>query len=302
MSIIGTVTISQWRFTIKTIDTLVQDIEEVLLNGLPDHITDDDIDRFGIQLARTIAAKLKREEREATLRMSNIGKPARQLWYEINCPQEGEPLPPEAYMKFLFGDILEDVLLFLAEAAGHRVEGRQDEQEIAGVKGHRDAVIDGTIVDAKSASSFAFKKFKEGRLEEDDPFGYVDQLQSYIHSGQDDPIVTDKDRGAFLVVDKTLGHICLDIHPKENFDIEAAYEYKKRLVNEEEPPARCFEPVPEGKSGNEKLGMQCGYCRFKHKCHPDLRTFLYSNGPVFLTKVVKEPRVPEIIDGEIVEK
>src|SRR5690606_16490308 len=136
----------------KTIDTLVPDIEEVLLNGLPDTVTDDDIDRFGQQLARTISAKLRREKREATLRMSNIGKPARQLWYEINTPEDGEPLRPEAYLKYLYGDILEDLLLFLAEAAGHTVVGRQDEQEIAGIKGHRDCVIDGTVVDAKSAS------------------------------------------------------------------------------------------------------------------------------------------------------
>src|SRR5690606_25725922 len=110
-----------------------------------------------------------------------------------NTPEDGEPLRPEAYLKFLYGDILEDLLLFLAEAAGHTVVGRQDEQEIAGIKGHRDCVIDGTVVDAKSASSYSFKKFKEGRLREDDPFGYVDQLQSYIHSGQNDPLVTDKE-------------------------------------------------------------------------------------------------------------
>lgn len=197
-------------------------------------------------------------------------------------------------MKFSFGDLIELLLLFLSEAADHDVQGTQDEQEIEGIKGHRDAVIDGTVVDVKSASSYSFRKFSEGTLSENDSFGYVDQLQSYIYAGQTDDKVTDKDRGAFLVVDKTLGHICLDIHEKKNVPYDKIYKYKKEMVASEAPPPRGFDPVPEGKSGNEKLGINCSYCEFRKKCYPNARTFLYSNGPVSLVKVVREPNVPEL--------
>lgn len=61
-------------------------------------------------------------------------------------------------------------------------------------------------------------------------------------------------------------------------------------------PERAFQPEPDGKSGNMKLGLQCSYCNMKHACYPNLRTFIYSNGPRYLTTVVKTPDVPEV-DG-----
>ena len=60
----------------------------------------------------------------------------------------------------MFGDILEELLLFLAKEAGHTVTGQQDTLSISGVNGHRDAIIDGRLVDVKSASSYSFRKFK----------------------------------------------------------------------------------------------------------------------------------------------
>lgn len=227
--------------------------------------------------------------------MSNIGKPCeRQLYYSVNNKQDAEPLRPEAHLKFMYGDLIELLLLFLAEASGHTVEGTQDEQEIEGVKGHRDGVIDGVVVDVKSASTYSFKKFKEGNLVNDDPFGYLDQIQSYLHAGQTDDKVRDKSRAAFLVMDKTLGHLCLDIHGKTDVPIEKIYQHKKEMVASETPPPRGFDPVPEGKSGNEKLGINCSYCEFRKKCYPNARVFLYSSGPVSLTKVARTPNVPEI--------
>lgn len=281
--------------TEKKIDSLVSDIYEVLDKGV--EIDEGLADRFGRNLSDIIRDRLHPSQREprGTLRMSNIGKPCdRQLWYSINIPGEGERLEPYVRMKFLFGDLLEEVLLFLTEVAGHRVEGRQDEQEICGIKGHRDAVIDGTTTDVKSASTYSFAKFEEGLQEDSDAFGYSDQLQSYLESGQKDAVVTDKERAAFLVVDKTLGHICLDIHEKKDIPFEAYYEYKKGMVADPDPPSRGFDAVPDGASGNLKLGTECSYCEFKRLCWPNLRVFAYSNGPRFLTTVKKIPNVLEI--------
>lgn len=280
----------------KTIDTLVSDMEGVLLNGSPT-VSDEKCEEYGYKFAELLKQTFKgpREPRKGTLRMSSIGKPCeRQLYYSVNNTEEAEPLRPEAHMKFFTGHVLELVMLFLAEASGHVVEGTQDTQEIEGIKGHRDAVIDGTLVDVKSASTYSFKKFKEGSLAENDSFGYITQLQSYLYAGQTDDKITDKDRAAFLVVDKTLGHICLDIHERKNIPYDSIYRHKKEMVSAPNAPPRGFAPVPEGKSGNEKLGVNCGYCDFRKKCYPDARTFLYASGPVTLTKVVREPNVPEL--------
>lgn len=278
----------------KTIDTLVPDILQVLKDGV-DEISPEAVDNLSKAIADAVVLQLTERQNKATLRMSNLGTPCnRKLWYTVNEPEEREELSGETRFKFMFGHVLEEIMLFLAEVAGHRVEGRQDEQEILGIKGHRDAVIDGVLVDVKSASTYSFKKFEEGRLAEDDAFGYIDQIQSYLYCAQDDPIVTDKERCAFLVVDKTLGNICLDIHKRNPFPRDKLVEYKKDMVARPEPPARGFDPIPEGKSGNMKLPTVCSYCDFKKRCYPNLRTFLYSNKPVFLTTVKREPNVPEL--------
>lgn len=284
----------------KSIETIVPDIYEVLSAGVSE-VSDEFKDRLGKQLANAVLSSLTRDYTPG-LRMSNIGTPCdRKLYFKINEHDKAEDFPPEMYMKFLFGHVMEEIVLVLAELAGHSVEGRQDEQEIAGIKGHRDVVLDGVVTDVKSSSSYSFKKFSTHRLAEDDAFGYIEQLQSYVYSSQNDPLVTDKSKGAFLVVDKTLGHICLDVHQKEEFDWPNFYEYKKNMVQKDEPPAIPYEPVPEGKSGNMKLGTVCGYCEFKKLCYPEVRAFAYANKPIFLTTVVVEPKVPEIKGGTLEE-
>lgn len=280
-----------------TIDTLVPDIEKVLLEGV-EKLDESLVEEFGRAVAQMVAARLSAEKREPTLRMSNIGKPCeRQLWYDINEADKAEPLTAETKFKFLYGDLIEEVLLFLAQLAGHKVEGRQSEQSINGIKGHRDAVIDGVLVDVKSASSYSFKKFKDGKLHEDDPFGYITQIQSYSKASEDDPTITDRKRVAFLVADKTLGHICLDVHPVNtslHAELPARYEHKKAVVASSTPPDRAFAPEDDGKSGNKKLGIKCSYCAHKFTCYPETRVFSSYKGPVFLTTVKRQPQMKEI--------
>lgn len=279
----------------KQIETLIEDIQTILSPRVSHSFDEENVQAFGQRLASHIRTRLAESRGRPTLRLSNIGtKCWRKLWYLINEPERAEQLPPSAYLKFLFGDILEELLLFLAKEAGHTVEGCQDEIEIGGVKGHRDAIIDGRIVDCKSASSFSFKKFSSNKLREDDPFGYLDQLGSYLEASLEDPRLTDKDVASFLVVDKTLGHLCLDTYPKSDIDYESKINDLKNILSLPEPPPRAYEQVPEGKSGNKKLGVNCSYCEFKFHCWPNLRVFNYSSGPMFLTEVVKEPKVMEI--------
>lgn len=281
----------------KSIDTLVEDIYHILSANNDHEPSEANVEAAGELFKDVLRTRFKaRKPGGSVLRFSSLGKPARQLWYAQHAPEAQEEMPPSTYMKFLFGDILEILLLFLAKEAGHEVTHEQFEVEVDGVKGHTDAIIDGVPVDVKSASSYSFEKFKSGGLAFDDPFGYIAQLGGYAHA------LNKTDEAAFLVVDKTLGHVCLSVMDEVTIrgaKPEVRIKALRDALASPEPPQRCYDPVPEGKSGNMKLATGCSYCSFKKKCWADanggrgLRTFLYARGPVFLTEVAKEPNVPE---------
>ncbi len=296
------VRITNWKILTKTIDTLVEDIYGLFTDGNGWSPDPKNVEEFGQRLAQHIANRASEDKGTPQLRLSNLGYPNRKLWYTVNQGGLSETLPPEARIKFLFGDILEELLLFLAKEAGHTVTGAQDTVEIAGVKGHRDAVIDGHLVDCKSASSYSFRKFEDHGLsgENADPFGYLTQLGSY-HSASPD---ADPDTVSFLVIDKTLGKICLDTWPRDTRDYQKIVEEKRKVLSLPKPPEeKCYPDEPEGKSGNRKLSVSCSYCPFKWTCWKGLRGFAYSSGPVYLTKTTREPKVHEFDkDGNQVHK
>jgi len=275
--------------------TLPQDILSLLDEDV-DFIADESLlDEAAEQFKSVLRRRLSRQERSEGLRMSSIGKPGCQIWYNNNKADVGEKLTPTTHMKFLFGDMAEILLLFLAKSSGHVVEQEQAEVEVDGVLGHIDAVIDGVVVDVKSASGFAFQKFKEGRLADDDPFGYINQLCGYAHA------LDRKKEAGFLVINKENGAICyydLDENTiAANPPAPVIAQQRENIAAEDVP--RAFAPVPDGKSGNMKLPTNCSYCSFKHDCWRGsnngrgLRTFLYSGGPRYLVHVEREPDVYE---------
>ena len=280
----------------KTIGTLVSDIEAVIKGkgGWTEAVNEYFMQTMGGFATRRFSPSS--ETRAKTLRMSNIGTPCkRKLWYYLNLPEHEQDLPANVHLKFAYGDLIENLLLALAKAAGHRVEGEQDEVVVDGIVGHRDAVIDGVTIDVKSASSASFKKFEKNELRVDDPFGYIQQLTGYVYGAKDDPLVTDKTGGAFLVMDKTLGHLVLDYYDltPELHLFPSRLIATKLMTGMKTEPHREFDPVPDGKSGNMKLTAPCTYCDYRWKCWPGLRGFAYSNGPTWLTRVVNLPKVPE---------
>lgn len=235
-----------------------------------------------------------------TLRLSQMGpKCPCALWHSIHTPAEAEPLPAWAEIKYSYGHIIEAWAIALAKAAGHRVEGEQDELRVDGIVGHRDCVIDGCLVDVKSSSSYGMAKFKDGSIREDDAFGYLDQLDGYLIGSLDDPLVQVKDRAYLFVVDKQLGHMVLYCHestPKRQARLIKRIEEFKGIVAGSKPPSCTCTTVPEGKSGNIKLGLQASYSPWKFCCFPHLRTFVPKTGkgsPVYLSTVV---RVPDMIE------
>lgn len=274
----------------KSILSLRDDIYELVDKGAD--IPEEQVQEFSNELANIVKDRLSGKSREPYLRLSNLGTRCnRRLWYQLNQPEKAEPLSPVTKLKFLIGDVWEAVLLFLAKASGHRVEGQQQKMNLHGVIGHRDAVIDGVLVDVKSASSRSFIKFENHLSPETDDFGYLTQLNAYAEAGKDDPVVTEKNKMAFLAGDKTLGKIHLDIHNKDDTDWEKVVSEKKEMIGRDEPPERGFEDVPDGKSGNRKLQAACTYCEFRDHCWENLEKFNYASGPRWLTKVVRIPKV-----------
>lgn len=272
-----------------SLKTLRDDIYGVLTTG-GTKVSKEDTDGFGHRLSQIISSRLTEQtNRGQNLRLSNLGtKCRRKLWYSINRPDLGEPLGGATRLKFLFGDIIEALVLFLAKVSGHEVTDEQKEVNLHGVPGHIDGLIDGVVVDVKSASAMSFKKFEDGLTEEDDAFGYLTQLGAYTQSeGSND--------GSFIVVDKSQGHITIDNH---KFQKEITPEYVQELkgVLAGPIPARGYEDEAQSPtSPNRKLGTACSYCIFKKECWgPGLRTFIYSGRPVHLTRVLYEPRVQEV--------
>lgn len=283
----------------KNINTLVEDINQVIKGkgGWTEAVNEYFMQTMGEAATRRLTPST--EPRAKTLRMSNIGSPCkRKLWYYLNLPEHEQDLPAHTHLKFMYGEIIENLILSLAKAAGHTVEGEQDEIVVDGIVGHRDAVIDGVTIDVKSASSPSFKKFEKNELRVDDPFGYIQQLTGYVYGAKDDPLVTDKTGGAFLVMDKTLGHICLDYYDltPELHLFPSRLVATKMMATMKTEPHREFDPVPDGKSGNMKLPAACSYCDYKWNCWKGLRGFAYSNGPTYLTKVINLPKVPEFTE------
>jgi hypothetical protein len=285
-------------FTMKKIDTLITDIYNLfkdeggcsLSTKNRDKIIDQCLSNIKDQLIDAVTGK---DIQPNKLRMSNVGYPDRQLWYQFQ-DIEKEPIKDNDYIKFLYGHIIEELVLCLSELAGHKVTDRQKETKLEGVKGHIDARIDGVLTDVKSASPISFKKFQDQSLYTDDPFGYLDQLSSYATA-------EDTDKAGFLVMNKLTGELYfMPLHELEITDTGDRIKYLKSVIKSKTAPPRCYNDIPEGKSGNYKLGLNCFYCPYKKDCWADannghgLRAFEYKKGTVYLTRVSRVPEVPEV--------
>lgn len=284
-------------------DTLIEDIYNLVsTHDVPDSVDiEKEIEKFGESMKDLMRKKFNRDRVEDSrkLRLSMIGRKDKYIWNKYHGTVK-EELQPNTYVKFLYGHVIEELLLFLARMSGHEVTDEQKKCTVEGIDGHMDCKIDGIVTDVKSASVFGFKKFKERKVPEDDQFGYVDQLKAYAHSEGEREF-------AWLAMDKQNGHLTFCKHhlddktdPMHNLlqgDIADRVRHVKSLVDQKEPESFCYEDVPDGKSGNRKLAIGCSYCSFKERCYPKLRTFIYSKGPVYLTKIVKEPKVLEFVDG-----
>ena len=281
----------------KGIETLIEDVYMTLLEGYTSTAENEKvIDAFGESLKDLLRSRLvPRKSGGPVLRLSALGKPTRQLWYDSKG-HEREKMTGDKLLKFLYGDIIEEILLTLAKLSGHTVTGEQQKVKVAGVTGHMDAVIDGHVVDVKSASPSAFKKFSQATLAVDDPFGYMQQISAYSEA------VPNNEGVAFWAMNKVDGNMTL-YQPSASMlpDTQERVDELKEALASETVPERCYD-TEEDKSGNEKLAIGCVFCDFKKVCWADanngegLKGYQYKGVPfpMYLTKTVKKPRVDEI--------
>ena len=76
------------------------------------------------------------------------------------------------------------------------------------------------------------KKFKNGTLPDDDPFGYISQISGYGNA-------LGKERGTFLAFDKSSGELATYTHAQlENTKLKI--KQVKHDVSLPAPPDRCF--------------------------------------------------------------
>lgn len=276
--------------TLPNIKTIPEDVYALFDPNVHHECSEENLQAFATNIVEQVKQRLaKHEPAENTIRFSNLGKPDRVHWYKANGVK-GEEMTGKTLLKFTYGAVIEELLLLLIKEAGHVVEDEQLEIEVDGVLGHIDARIDGVICDVKSAAPYSYQKFENGSLFENDAFGYIQQLSGY------DAVLEGGGPPAFIAFDKVGGDICTLSIPKETVQKNDPVERIKRIkeaIKQDQPPPRCYPDEPDGKSGNMKLGTQCSYCEFKKTCWPEVRTFLYGNGPRFLTRVVRTPDVFE---------
>lgn len=264
----------------KTIDTLIQDMEDVILNGpkIGYEAAQKVMAKYSVAIDNQWEASFLDERQTPRIRMSNIGKMcSREAWY--NEHSEGrkiEKLSPALLHLFSYGHLVEQQALMLAELAGHKVTHRQESCEVSDVSGSCDAVIDGVVIDVKSCGDFVFQKFLNG-LEPGDPFGYWVQLVGYysdLKKKYPDEIVDNQ--VAWLAVDKEKGRIYLDHHIVSDKQVDDVVDYVRRRRIESRVAAPPDRMLDDEKGKSKVLPLACRFCNWKFECK-NPRAFVYSS-------------------------
>ena len=250
------------------------------------------------QVADDIADSLKRQfgsgktRGDFTLRMSNVGRPSCQLWFEKNQPEKALPLPTTFIMNMMLGDIVEAVFKGILKEAGVKYEDAKQVtlkiDDDTSIKGTYDIVIGDAVDDVKSASNWSYQnKFESyDSLAAHDSFGYVGQLAGYAKA-------SGKRAGGWWVVNKANGQF--KYVPATGLDMDKEMSHIKDTVKKiaDNKFERCFEPVPETfrghETGNTVLNENCIFCDYRYACWPTLE-----ERPAVKSKAKEPKMVPYI--------
>jgi hypothetical protein len=240
--------------------------------------TDEEAFDIGVDVANAVLRQFGsgKSRDEFRLRMSNIGRPTCQLWFDKNKPETALPKPSTFVMNMMIGDIVEAVFKGLLKAAKvdfkdtDKVSLPVGDSNGTSVSGSYDLVIDEAVDDVKSASPWSYQnKFESfDTLAKGDSFGYVGQLAGYAEA-------SGYKAGGWWVVNKANGEF--KYVPATGMDKEKELGKIKDTVEtvNENKFKRCFKAVPEtyrGKpSGNMVLNDNCKFCDYRFECWPTLQ-------------------------------
>lgn len=217
------------------------------------------------------------KERQFRLRMSNIGKPLRQLMLEKKYGRG--KASPDFILKMLYGSLYEALTILLLKASKVNLQehDKQVSLSVAGIAidGMLDVKIDGKIYDIKTASPYSYEhKFDSWEsLASSDDFGYIDQGFGY-GAADKSPF------GGWIVINKSTGQLKVIAIPE---DVEeeltktrlALIAAKVKHITTNQPIPACTEAIDETyykkPTGNVVLGPNCRYCSYKEKCHPGIK-------------------------------
>ena len=248
---------------------------------------------IGEALKRQFGSRTKR--RKFQLRMSNVGRPPCQLWFEKNQPEKSHPLPTTFVMNMMLGDIVEAVFNgFLREAKVKFDDSDKVFLNIGNqkVSGTYDLVLNDAVDDIKSASDWSYRnKFDSfDTVSADDAFGYVGQLAGYAKA-------VGKKAGGWWVVNKANGSF--KYVPADNIDVDKEVAKLEENVKKVESNKfeRCYDSEEEtfrGKpTGNRVLSKTCSFCRYKHACWETLQE---------LPSLVSQAKDPKIVSYVSIRK
>ncbi len=237
-------------FSETTAKQVAEDVQDALLN------------QFGSN----------KNKRSFNLRMSNVGRPSCQLWYDKNKPEAALPTSTTFPINMLIGYIVEAVFKGLLTEAGVKYDNTDKVTLDLGddsVSGSYDIVVNDAVDDIKSASDWSYRnKFNSYEsLASGDSFGYIAQLAGYAKAA-------DKKAGGWWVVNKSNGSF--KYVPATGLDVDGEVFKIKNTVNKikENKFEKCFQPIPEkfrGKeTGNRILNTNCKFCSYRFDCWPSL--------------------------------
>ena len=236
---------------------------------MPEEIIDRVIDEIRDSLKKQFVDKSNNKFR---LRMSNLGRPYCQLWFDKNNPQTALPPTSNFVINMMIGDVLESVFKGILSASG--VDYQNGEKVTLNLKSHKiegtpDLIMDGKVDDVKTASPWSYEnKFKDyNTLYENDSFGYVAQLAGYAKACGVKPggwWVINKANGDFKYVPAWGLNVDHNIEKANTLAEELDNNYFRRVYSDE-PETYRKKPT-----GNRKLCRESSWCSYRNECWPNL--------------------------------
>ena len=238
-------------------------------------ISDELIEEFGNACKDAFRKQFtEKRQKKFKYRMSNIGKPLCQLQMEKNGAA-AEPMPYNAKMRNLFGDLIEASAITIMKASGIEVKDVQKKVKHkfknSEISGTMDVKINNKIWDIKSASPYSFtNKFGESggfdALKQDDAFGYI--AQGYMYGEADKT-----EFGGWIVINKSTGEWCTtEVPPEDSSKKETIKKVESNIDKLESDSSfkKCFSDVEEffykKPTGNRVLTVSCSFCPYKRPC------------------------------------